>query len=70
MSPKQFNAALGRLKWTQRQAAEELGVEQSSIYRWAHGKRAIPGPVAAALKARIALAVCLEDQGNAVITSG
>lgn len=58
MTPKQFQSALSKLGWSQRRAAEELGVEQSSIYRWAHGKRAIPGPVAAALKARIALDVC------------
>ncbi len=58
MNPKQFLAALRHLGWSQRRAAVELDVEQSSVYRWAHGKRAIPGPVAVALKTRIALDSC------------
>ncbi len=61
MNPKQFLAALKHLGWSQRRAAQELEVEQSSIYRWVHGKRAIPGPVAVALKTRIALESCRKE---------
>ncbi len=61
MNPKQFLAALRHLGWSQRRAAIELDVEQSSVYRWVHGKRAIPGPVAVALRTKIALESCRKD---------
>ena len=58
MTPKQFLAALRRLKLSQRRAAVVLEVEPSTVYRWAHGERGIPGPVAVALRAMIALESC------------
>ena len=61
MTPKQFLAALRRLKLSQRQAATVLEGEESSIYRWSHGKRAIPGPVRVALRTMVALESCREE---------
>lgn len=61
MNPKQFLAALRRLKLSQRRAAVVLEVEPSTIYRWAHGERTIPGPVAVALRTMIALESCRQE---------
>ena len=63
MNSKQFLAALKRLGWSQRRAAVELDVDKSTIYRWAHGKREIPGPVGVALRTRIALESCRKALG-------
>lgn len=64
MNPEQFLAALKTLGWSQRRAATELDVEESTVYRWVHDKRTIPGPVAVALKTRIALESCRKKLGG------
>ncbi len=50
MTADQLARALRQLGLTQQTAAEQLGVDQSAVSRWLSGKRAIPGPVVAALQ--------------------
>lgn len=42
MTPAQFRAALKSLRLTQRSLAERLGVERSTVNRWAQGTRPVP----------------------------
>ena len=45
MQASDFRAALLALQMTPKQAAAYLCVTDSAVRRWAHGKRAIPGPI-------------------------
>jgi len=50
MTGQAFQALLNDLNLTQLRAAQFLGVQQTSVNRWARGKRKVPGPVVAALE--------------------
>jgi len=41
----EFAGALTELGWSQKLAAERLGVTQGAVSRWVHGARKVPGPV-------------------------
>lgn len=56
MTAAQLARALKRLELSQSEAARRLHVEQSTMFRWLAGHRAIPGPVEAAVAAWLELA--------------
>ena len=45
MTPKQFRAALRRLRVNQTEAAQRLGVTPRAVRFWIAGERRIPEPV-------------------------
>ena len=55
MTPAEFDAARKHLGWSHRETAAELQVNTSTIFRWIHGDRGVPGPAAVALRTRIEL---------------
>jgi len=55
MTPTELAAILRLLELTQREAAERLGIDHSTLWRYLHGQQPIPGPVAAAVRAWRAL---------------
>lgn len=56
MTAAAFRAALARLGWTQSTASARLGVaNRQRVSEWARGKRAVPGYVAAAVRAHLEL---------------
>lgn len=50
MTPKEFRAALSTLGLSQSEAARRLRVAVSTVQRWVHGDRKIPGPVISCLE--------------------
>jgi len=54
MAPKQFRAALKRLRLNQTEAAKRLGVTPRAVRFWIAGDRAIPEPVAILLRTWLA----------------
>jgi DNA-binding transcriptional regulator YiaG len=60
MTPEELESARKQLGWSQRRMAAELEVDTSTIFRWIHGERGVPGPAAVALRTRIALESCQE----------
>jgi transcriptional regulator with XRE-family HTH domain len=56
VTPADFRAALGRLGWTQTEAAKRLGVSgQPRISRWARGVRPVPPYIVKSVRAHLEL---------------
>lgn len=53
MSAAQFQRAIRKLGWNQRQAAEQLGVTEGAVSRWVSGDRQIPGPVEILIRGQV-----------------
>jgi len=50
MTGKELSRIRGRLKWTQVQLADAVGVASNTIARWERGEMAIPEPAARLIK--------------------
>lgn len=44
MQPQELCDAIEKLNLNQRQTADALDVDRTTIHRWQHGIRSIPGP--------------------------
>jgi len=50
MTGKELSGIRDRLKWTQVQLAEAVGVASNTVARWERGEMAIPEPAARLIK--------------------
>jgi len=50
MTGKELSKIRNRLKWTQVQLAEAVGVASNTVARWERGEMAIPEPAARLIK--------------------
>lgn len=49
MTPQELRASLTTLRWSQRDLAEEAGVDEKQVRRWMRGAR-VPAPVTTYLR--------------------
>lgn len=57
MAPEDVRAAREQCGWSQAELARRLGVHYSAVSRWEAGTRAVPQPVAMAIRLLIASSV-------------